>query len=213
MSLSDVLEMKIASQFPGSLQWDEENLALTEIQKDSLMKITEPKTPYVHYNAETDEIEGGEDFIYDSEHQLIRTLWYTEIPSLDLGDRASSSSSYAASPVQTTYSSRGNTPDPSPSENGSRRTSFSSAGRPSSVGRPGSGSSSRSTSFSLPNESVRREFRASSSERGEIEEEEMDEESELYILYLCCSRKPTLLHCSIGETRSLHKGTRPSLLK
>lgn len=43
----------------SSLQWDEENLALTEIQKDSLMKITEPKTPYVRYNAETDEIEGG----------------------------------------------------------------------------------------------------------------------------------------------------------
>jgi protein phosphatase inhibitor 2 len=44
----------------SSLQWDEENLALTEIQKDSLMKITEPKTPYVRYNAETDTIEGGE---------------------------------------------------------------------------------------------------------------------------------------------------------
>lgn len=43
----------------SSLQWDEANIALTEIQKDSLMKITEPKTPYVRYNAETDEIEGG----------------------------------------------------------------------------------------------------------------------------------------------------------
>lgn len=43
----------------SSLQWDEENIALTEIQKDSLMKITEPKTPYVRYNAETDTIEGG----------------------------------------------------------------------------------------------------------------------------------------------------------
>jgi protein phosphatase inhibitor 2 len=32
---------------------------LTEIQKDSLMKITEPKTPYVRYNAETDQVEGG----------------------------------------------------------------------------------------------------------------------------------------------------------
>jgi protein phosphatase inhibitor 2 len=42
------------------LQWDEENLALTEAQKDSQMKITEPKTPYVRYNAETDEVEGGE---------------------------------------------------------------------------------------------------------------------------------------------------------
>lgn len=43
-----------------SLQWDEENLALTEAQKDSQMKITEPKTPYVRYNAETDEVEGGQ---------------------------------------------------------------------------------------------------------------------------------------------------------
>lgn len=43
----------------SSLQWDEENLALTEAQKDSQMKITEPKTPYVRYNAETDEFEGG----------------------------------------------------------------------------------------------------------------------------------------------------------
>jgi len=40
-----------------SLSWDEENLALTELQKDSLMKITEPKTPYVRYNALTDEVE------------------------------------------------------------------------------------------------------------------------------------------------------------
>lgn len=42
-----------------SLQWDEANIALTELQKDSLMKITEPKTPYVRYNAETDTVEGG----------------------------------------------------------------------------------------------------------------------------------------------------------
>ena len=44
----------------SSLQWDEENLALTEAQKDSQMKITEPKTPYVRYNAETDTVESGE---------------------------------------------------------------------------------------------------------------------------------------------------------
>ena len=44
----------------SNLHWDEANLALTEIQKDSLMKITEPKTPYVRYNPETDEIEGGQ---------------------------------------------------------------------------------------------------------------------------------------------------------
>ncbi|KIO27111.1 hypothetical protein M407DRAFT_194534 [Tulasnella calospora MUT 4182] len=40
------------------LTWDEENLAATEIGKDSLMKITEPKTPYVRYDAETDTVEG-----------------------------------------------------------------------------------------------------------------------------------------------------------
>ena len=34
-------------------------MALTELQKDSQMKITEPKTPYVRYNAELDQIEGG----------------------------------------------------------------------------------------------------------------------------------------------------------
>jgi protein phosphatase inhibitor 2 len=42
----------------SSLTWDEANLLETEVQKDSLMKITEPKTPYVRYNAETDEVEG-----------------------------------------------------------------------------------------------------------------------------------------------------------
>lgn len=40
----------------AQLVWDEENLTLNEVQKDSTMKITEPKTPYVRYNAETDEV-------------------------------------------------------------------------------------------------------------------------------------------------------------
>ncbi|CAG8712836.1 16226_t:CDS:2, partial [Racocetra fulgida] len=33
-----------------------DNIQLTEGQKNSTMKITEPKTPYIHYNQETDEI-------------------------------------------------------------------------------------------------------------------------------------------------------------
>ncbi|GAA6025608.1 hypothetical protein JCM11491_001427 [Sporobolomyces phaffii] len=47
-----------ASAAPPShgLAWDEANLSLNEVQKDSTMKITEPKTPYVRYNAETDEV-------------------------------------------------------------------------------------------------------------------------------------------------------------
>ncbi|TFK43823.1 hypothetical protein BDQ12DRAFT_675613 [Crucibulum laeve] len=137
-----------------SLQWDEENIALTEIQKDSLMKITEPKTPYVRYNAETDEIEG-------------------EIPNLDL-------SGYVSSPQNETPSS------PTVSSTGadasgpsSRRTSFSSAGRPGAGSRSGSATSSRSTSFNLPND-ARKEIRADSRDPGnevEEEEEEMDEET------------------------------------
>ncbi|KAI8833317.1 hypothetical protein BJ741DRAFT_612674 [Chytriomyces cf. hyalinus JEL632] len=35
-----------------------DNLMMTEAQKNSTMKIDEPKTPYIHYNALTDEIVG-----------------------------------------------------------------------------------------------------------------------------------------------------------
>lgn len=73
----------ISSSFPDKqhLQWDESNLALTEIQKDSLMKITEPKTPYVWYN-ETDDTE-------------------SDIPGLDLNGHMDSptSSSRPTSPI------------------------------------------------------------------------------------------------------------------
>ncbi|KAI5993611.1 hypothetical protein EDD15DRAFT_911203 [Pisolithus albus] len=140
-------QLPVAQQH--SLQWDEENLALTEVQKDSLMKITEPKTPYVRYNADTDEIEG-------------------DIPNLDLGFRASSPTTYSQpeSPTSVIVSS--------PS---SRRASLSSVGRNSS-GRSASVTSSRSTSFNLPNE-ARREIRSVDDTPGEWveEEEEMDEET------------------------------------
>lgn len=38
------------------LRWDEANLELTESQKDSTMKVDEPKTPYVRYDAENDQV-------------------------------------------------------------------------------------------------------------------------------------------------------------
>ncbi|KAJ7126452.1 hypothetical protein C8R43DRAFT_958186 [Mycena crocata] len=149
----------------SSLQWDEENLALTEIQKDSLMKITEPKTPYVRYDAETDTVEG-------------------EIPNLDLNGQyvwPRPNGSNPTSPVTSQSPTGADGSGPS-----SRRTSFSSTGRSGSVsgrsgsasGRSGSGNSSRSTSFNLPNE-ARREIRADGRETGEEVEldEEMDEET------------------------------------
>nr|GAT58478.1 predicted protein [Mycena chlorophos] len=135
---------------PAHLQWDEENIALTEIQKDSLMKITEPKTPYVRYDAETDTVEG-------------------EIPNLDLnGHWSNPGSPVPASPMGLDGSG--------PS---SRRTSFSSNGRSNSIsGRSGSDHSSRSTSFNLPDE-ARHGIRADGREPGDEVEfgEEMDEET------------------------------------
>ena len=64
---------------PSSLQWDEENLALTEAQKDSHMKITEPKTPYVRYNAELDLVESGAYLVFLRYRQcmLISVLAYS----------------------------------------------------------------------------------------------------------------------------------------
>jgi len=94
-----------------SLQWDEENLALTELQKDSQMKITEPKTPYVRYNAELDEVEG-------------------EIPGFDLGRSslptpppASPSPIEPSSPRRPSFSS-GKRPGRSGSGSSSRSASF-----------------------------------------------------------------------------------------
>jgi len=148
--------LKNAPQGPNgvghSLQWDEENIAATEIQKDSLMKITEPKTPYVRYNAETDTFEG-------------------DIPSLDLGRRESSpfEDEQPVSPTMTLSSTGADASSPS-----SRRTSFSSSGRPGTSMSHRSGSSSRSTSFNLPSE-IR--HRSRSPGEVEFEDEEMDEEA------------------------------------
>ncbi|KAF9356156.1 hypothetical protein BGX26_005667 [Mortierella sp. AD094] len=50
------------------LKWDEENLTITEAQKDSTMKIDEPKTPYVYYDHELDKVMDLDDaFSLDSE--------------------------------------------------------------------------------------------------------------------------------------------------
>ncbi|KAG2068059.1 hypothetical protein BDR04DRAFT_1079739 [Suillus decipiens] len=151
--LKNAMPQQPGSQ-PHNLQWDEENLALTEIQKDSLMKITEPKTPYVRYNAETDQIEG-------------------DIPSLDLGGQMSSSMEYLSSSPRSLSPTGADTSGPS-----SRRTSLSSTGRRSS-GRSASTASSRSrsTSFNLPNE-AKADIKAVQGSPGEeVEEEEMDEEA------------------------------------
>ncbi|KAJ3046308.1 hypothetical protein HDV00_000122 [Rhizophlyctis rosea] len=41
------------------IKWDEDNIMLTEAGKGHTMKITEPKTPYIHYDHENDVVLGG----------------------------------------------------------------------------------------------------------------------------------------------------------
>ncbi|KAJ1985996.1 hypothetical protein GGI04_006226, partial [Coemansia thaxteri] len=36
------------------LRWDEDNIRITEAQKDAKMKVDEPPTPYIRYNPELD---------------------------------------------------------------------------------------------------------------------------------------------------------------
>ena len=129
----------------------------------------------------------------------------SDIPSLDLGARAGSS--YSASPTEGKFSSRGTTPDPS--EHGSRRTSFSSTGRPSISNRSGSGASSRSTSFSLPPETIGKELRGVPGERGEIEEEEMDEEGSFIPISLLIGLSDDNARCcSTGKASRVLGSTR-----
>lgn len=172
----NVLNPRILISQSSSLQWDEENIALTEVQKDSLMKITEPKTPYVRYNAETDTVEGG---LYCAlvagYSKLTLNTRYIDIPDLNLGHYYS-----AGSPSSPTMSVSPSATGAEASGLSSRRTSISSSGRAASLGR--SSSSSRSTSFNLPDE-ARPGITADQGEEGqdaatgEVELEEMDEES------------------------------------
>jgi len=148
------------------------------------MKITEPKTPYVRYNAETDQVEGGPSFLpkpfftHVSENAGSFCLIWADIPSLDLGGLASSPMDYTTSSPRSASPTGADTSGPS-----SRRTSLSSVGRAAS-GRSASTGSSRSTSFNLPSE-ARREIRAEvQRETGEEAEteEEMDEEGLSFLL-------------------------------
>ncbi|KAK7555528.1 hypothetical protein IWX49DRAFT_56179 [Phyllosticta citricarpa] len=76
------------------LKWDEANLYLTEQQRDSTMKITEPKTPYAkQYDPAEDEEEisalNAEELMVDELDKTKpkkKTSKEDEIPGLDLGE-------------------------------------------------------------------------------------------------------------------------------
>lgn len=75
------------------LKWDEANLYLTEQQRDSTMKITEPKTPYAkQYDPAEDEAEistlNAEELLVD-ELDAVKAKKQSkeeDIPGLDLGE-------------------------------------------------------------------------------------------------------------------------------
>ncbi|KAJ2608098.1 hypothetical protein EV177_005152 [Coemansia sp. RSA 1804] len=49
--------LKKSSEFGDKdihLRWDEDNIRITEAQKDAKMKVDEPKTPYIRYNPDLD---------------------------------------------------------------------------------------------------------------------------------------------------------------
>ncbi|CAE6431094.1 unnamed protein product [Rhizoctonia solani] len=172
--------LKNAIPSPGlnnsRLTWDEENLALTEIQKDSLMKITEPKTPYVRYNAETDEVEGFSNipaFNLDSNSNRLNSAEVSQLPSASIPPVPEDSPAPPIPPMPISRKSSGASEPPPAS---SRRTSFTTPPVP---GRTGSasGSSSRSTSFQAGDRGEIRKLQGQHGERGEIEEDELDEES------------------------------------
>jgi len=121
------------------VRWDEVNLNLNEVNRDSTMKITEPKTPYVRYNPETDEV-----------------MDLDKIPGLALGqtDRAAEEEEEdgdAPGPSSTTTSTTtGGKPSTSTLESGFTTTATGSSSRSSSFSgsRRGSETSRRSSDVS-----------------------------------------------------------------
>ncbi|QRV72520.1 hypothetical protein RhiJN_00534 [Ceratobasidium sp. AG-Ba] len=172
--------LKNALPSPGlnntRLTWDEENLALTEVQKDSLMKITEPKTPYVRYNAETDEVEGFSNipaFNLDSRPARPNSTEVAQTPSTSIPPVPEDAPAPPVPPAPLSRKSSGASEPPPMS---SRRTSFTTPPVPARTGSA-SGSSSRSTSFLAGDRGEVRQLQGQHGERGEVEEDEMDEES------------------------------------
>lgn len=69
------------------LKWDEANLYLTEQERTSTMKITEPKTPYAkHYDPSEDPSDDDEDPIEQVNERNQRPGREEEIPGLSLGE-------------------------------------------------------------------------------------------------------------------------------
>lgn len=180
----------LVRNFLFSLTWDETNIQLTEIQKDSLMKIDEPKTPYVH--------SGSLEELGD------------EVPDLELGTptsvrRRSSSGSasaggasgwtpndpaiVAANTAANANAGRSNASSSQPTDSTSATDINPMPSSPAAPAAPvpvsrqrtpssSSGPTSRSASFNLPDEKSGRAVRPGSgnASEGVVEDDDEDEE-------------------------------------
>ncbi|KAI9887369.1 MAG: hypothetical protein M1823_000794 [Watsoniomyces obsoletus] len=71
----------------GRLKWDEANLYLTEQEKSSTMKITEPKTPYAkRYDPDEDDDDEGVDTRMADSTTSMGTIESGDIRTLDAGE-------------------------------------------------------------------------------------------------------------------------------
>ncbi|POY70512.1 hypothetical protein BMF94_6426 [Rhodotorula taiwanensis] len=110
-----------ATNAAHGLAWDEVNLSMNDLQKDSTMKITEPKTPYVRYNAETDQVMDLDP------HSLEHVLRTSEIPGISLGTTSfgghSNSQPHSPSHLSSLLDSRVPNSNSVPSRPAARRSS------------------------------------------------------------------------------------------
>jgi len=70
---------------PTKIRWDEDNIMMTEADRGKTMKITEPKTPFIRYNIEKDEVYGHTAAVEPIELTMALEAEKQEMPDFSLG--------------------------------------------------------------------------------------------------------------------------------
>jgi len=75
----------IEKNLPTKIRWDEDNIMMTEADRGKTMKITEPKTPFIRYNIEKDEVYGHTAAVEPVELTMALEAEKQEMPDFSLG--------------------------------------------------------------------------------------------------------------------------------
>ncbi|ORX80179.1 hypothetical protein BCR32DRAFT_293991 [Anaeromyces robustus] len=75
----------IDKNLPSKIRWDEDNIMMTEADRGKTMKITEPKTPFIRYNIEKDEVYGHTAAVEPVELTMALEAEKQEMPDFSLG--------------------------------------------------------------------------------------------------------------------------------